>query len=63
MSIFFAALGLMLMFEGLGYALFPDGMKRAMQSMFALPSEVLRRLGLGVCVAGFILFLWAMGGF
>jgi len=49
------ALGLMFVLEGAMYALQPDGMKRMMERVIALPSGQLRALGLFIAVFGFII--------
>ncbi|MDD9901332.1 MAG: DUF2065 domain-containing protein [Alphaproteobacteria bacterium] len=48
------ALGLMLLIEGACYALFPDGMKRLLVQMLALPTEYMRTTGLVMALIGFV---------
>ncbi len=48
------ALALVLFFEGVLYALFPDGMKRMMISAMNTPSHILRIFGLGAAIIGVI---------
>lgn len=55
----FLAIGLVLFFEGVLYALFPDGMKRMMQTMMLLPSSALRTYGLIAAIAGVVL-VWLL---
>jgi uncharacterized protein YjeT (DUF2065 family) len=45
-------LALVLVVEGMLYALFPEGMKRMAAQMFALPPPVLRYAGLASAVLG-----------
>ena len=46
------AIGGAMLLEGALYALFPDGMKRAMAEMQNAPSGTLRLIGLGLAAAG-----------
>ena len=46
------ALALALAIEGAVYALFPDGMRRAMAVMLSQPAERVRLMGLLACAAG-----------
>ena len=46
------ALGLVLVIEGVLYALFPETMKRAAAKAFAVPPQALRLLGLAAAGAG-----------
>jgi len=46
------ALALAIAIEGILYALFPDGMKRMMASVFEMPSAQLRMAGLMAAVLG-----------
>ena len=48
------ALALVLFFEGVLYALFPDGMKRMMISAMNTPSHILRIFGLCAAIIGVI---------
>ncbi|MEQ8603279.1 MAG: DUF2065 domain-containing protein [Marivibrio sp.] len=53
-----SALGLVLVIEGLAYALFPDGAKRLAALAQSLPAESLRRGGLIAALVGaFIVWL------
>jgi uncharacterized protein YjeT (DUF2065 family) len=47
-----SALALAIAIEGILYALFPDGMKRMMASVFDMPSSYLRVAGLMAAVLG-----------
>jgi uncharacterized protein YjeT (DUF2065 family) len=47
------ALSLVLVIEGVLYALFPDGMKRMVSQMVLVPASVLRFAGLAAAFAGF----------
>lgn len=51
--------GLVLVVEGLIYALFPEGMKKILTRMLDIPASALRTGGLVAMVVGFGL-LWAM---
>ncbi len=52
--------GLMLVVEGLIYAIFPDAMKKILTRMLDVPSSTLRSGGLVAAVAGLGL-LWVLG--
>lgn len=56
-KLFFCAVGLAFVLEGLPWTLFPDGMRRAMQSLSASPSAVLRGMGLTAVGVG-LLVVW-----
>jgi hypothetical protein len=47
-----SALALAIVIEGILYALFPNGMKRMMASIFEMPSSNLRGAGLIAAVLG-----------
>jgi uncharacterized protein YjeT (DUF2065 family) len=53
------AFGLMLVFEGALYALFPGAMKRMMAHAMTQPDGVLRFGGLALAVFGFLV-VWAI---
>ncbi|MBM3517165.1 MAG: DUF2065 domain-containing protein [Alphaproteobacteria bacterium] len=55
------ALALVLVIEGMLYALFPDGMRRMMDLATRQPSGTLRRAGLGLAVCG-IGLVWLLRG-
>lgn len=46
------ALALMLAIEGAAYALFPDGMRRALAVMLQQPSDRIRLIGVAICAVG-----------
>ena len=50
-------LAMVLVIEGLGYALFPDGAKRMMDLVRQAPSETLRMTGLVALTVG-VLGVW-----
>jgi uncharacterized protein YjeT (DUF2065 family) len=52
MTTVFLAIGLVLILEGLLYALFPDGVKRMMAFALEQPEQQLRNLGLVVALIG-----------
>ncbi len=53
------AIGLVLVLEGIIYALFPEGMQRMMAQMIAMPPAVLRRTGLVFAFMGCII-VWVV---
>ncbi|MDE0924182.1 DUF2065 domain-containing protein [Aurantimonas coralicida] len=52
MSDFVAALGLVLVIEGVVYCLFPDGVRRKARTAAMLPDRSLRIGGLAAAIAG-----------
>jgi len=58
---FLTALALVLVIEGVIYALFPDAMKRAMLRLMDAPSGTLRAAGLGAAVIG-VFLVWLLRG-
>lgn len=61
MEDFVTAIGLVLVIEGALYALFPEGMQRMMAQALEMPPTFLRKTGLIVAVAGFVV-VWLMRG-
>jgi uncharacterized protein len=55
MKLFLSALGLMLIFEGLPYFMFPDKLKGWLNRLLKLPDSQLRWFGLVSLVVGVIL--------
>lgn len=55
-EIILAALALVLVIEGLAYALFPDGIKRMLLAIREVPAPTLQLLGLAAALTGVILF-------
>jgi uncharacterized protein YjeT (DUF2065 family) len=55
----YLALALVLVIEGSLYALFPEGMKRAMITVLEQPATVIRPVGLGVALFGLFL-VWLL---
>ena len=53
----FTALALVIVIEGLIYALFPDAMKRMMASILRFPSSSIRSAGLLAAIVGLVL-IW-----
>ena len=51
------SLALVLVIEGILYALFPDGMKRVATRTLAVPPQVLRMAGLGAACVG-VMLVW-----
>jgi uncharacterized protein YjeT (DUF2065 family) len=56
-SDFLSALGLVMVIEGVLYALFPEQMKRLMLMMSAQPANLLRGVGLGAAALG-VVIVW-----
>jgi uncharacterized protein YjeT (DUF2065 family) len=54
---FGTAMALLLVIEGVAYALFPDGMKKLVAQMLPVPASTLRMLGLVAACAG-VGFVW-----
>ena len=61
MADFATALALVLVLEGLLYALFPEAMQRMMRIALEAPSTVLRNGGLAAAILGFIV-VWLIRG-
>jgi uncharacterized protein len=51
------ALALVLVIEGVLYALFPEGMRRVVVQMLTVPGPILRALGLGAACVG-VIVVW-----
>lgn len=61
MSEFLTALALAMVIEGLLYALFPNGMKKAMLHMLAQPLNSVRMMGLLLAAIG-VFCVWLIRG-
>jgi hypothetical protein len=61
MADFIAALGLVLVIEGLVFAAFPAASKRAVALMLETPESQLRAVGVGSAVLG-VLVVWLARG-
>ena len=61
MADFATALALVLVIEGLLYALFPEAMQRMMRVALEAPPNVLRNGGLAAAILGFIV-VWLIRG-
>lgn len=61
MSELIVAVGLVMVLEGLLYAVFPGGLKRMMAVAQTLPDETLRRAGLGALALG-VVIVWLVRG-
>ncbi|MBG51661.1 MAG: DUF2065 domain-containing protein [Alphaproteobacteria bacterium] len=57
MTDFLVALGLVLVLEGLLYALFPGAMKRMVMLVLTMPDEAIRRSGLVALALG-VVIVW-----
>ncbi len=55
------ALALVLVIEGVVYALFPHGMKRMLEQVMTLSPSALRRAGLVSAIAG-VFLVWLLRG-
>jgi hypothetical protein len=55
------ALALILVIEGVVYALFPEGMKRILAQVMTLPPASLRNAGLTFAIVGLVL-VWLVRG-
>ena len=64
MSTVLLALGLVMIVEGLAYALAPSLVERMLEMLRALPEQAVRQLGLLIVVSGLILvwIAWQLGG-
>ncbi|MBV6632078.1 MAG: DUF2065 domain-containing protein [Alphaproteobacteria bacterium] len=56
------AIALVMLLEGVAYALFPDAMRNAMRQMLSLPNEALRLMGM-IAVTLAVCVLWLMGNY
>jgi uncharacterized protein YjeT (DUF2065 family) len=56
-EIVLTALALILVIEGVIYALFPDGMKKVMAAMQEIPASTLRSFGLSAAITG-VIIVW-----
>lgn len=56
-EIVLTALALVLVIEGAAYALFPEGIKRAMAAMQQIPASTLRSFGLAAALTG-VVIVW-----
>ncbi|GLK68197.1 DUF2065 domain-containing protein [Hansschlegelia plantiphila] len=61
MTDFFAALGLVLAIEGLLFAGFPAGAKKASANIVGTPDQTLRVVGIVSAIVG-VLIVWAVRG-
>ena len=61
MDDFIAALGLVLVIEGIVFALFPDGLKRKLIAALEMPASSLRTIGLLSAFTG-LLIVWLVRG-
>jgi uncharacterized protein YjeT (DUF2065 family) len=56
-EIVLTALALVLVIEGAAYALFPEGIKRAMAAIQQIPASTLRSFGLAAALTG-VIIVW-----
>lgn len=61
LELFLRALGLAIVLEGLCWALFPGGMRRAVSQLLPLPESSLRLVGLAALGVGLLLVRLASG--
>ncbi len=57
MTDFFVAIGLAVAIEGILYALFPEGMKRMLMQVLAMPPAAIRTAGLTAAMIG-VVVVW-----
>lgn len=57
MGFILLAIGIVLIFEGLVYALAPSLLERLLEAIRTLPKGALRQIGVLACVAGLVL-IW-----
>ncbi|ABG31532.1 DUF2065 domain-containing protein [Roseobacter denitrificans] len=64
MSTILLALGLVMIIEGLAYALAPSLIERMLEMLRSLPETAVRQMGLLIAVSGLILVwaAWQLGG-
>jgi uncharacterized protein YjeT (DUF2065 family) len=55
MSFFLCVIGMVMIVEGVPYFAFPDRMKPWLQKIIETPDGSLRRIGLGLMIAGLLL--------
>lgn len=55
------ALGLAIAIEGMLYALFPDGMRRALAAVLEQPASLVRSAGLAMAAVG-VVIVWLVRG-
>jgi uncharacterized protein len=60
-TLFFSALALAVVIEGLVYAAFPEQMKKALAAILAMPVSTIRAAALACAAAGLVL-LWFIRG-
>ncbi|MDQ7001180.1 MAG: DUF2065 family protein [Ghiorsea sp.] len=58
MNDFWAALGLVLVLEGVLYALFPQAMKNMLQNIGKIPMSSLRLMGIFSLAVGWMIVWW-----
>jgi uncharacterized protein YjeT (DUF2065 family) len=56
-----AAIGLILVLEGIAYGLFPDFMRRAAYEISRADSDLIRMVGLGAAIGGAAVFWFVRG--
>ena len=61
MTDFFVAIGLAIAIEGILYALFPNGMKKMMMQVLAMPSPSVRTAGITAAMIG-VALVWLVRG-
>lgn len=61
MTDFLVAIGLAITLEGILYAVFPDGMKKMMMQILAMPSNSVRSAGITAAMIG-VALVWLVRG-
>ena len=55
------AIGLLLVLEGILYAVAPDAMRRVLQLVLSQPEQTIRMAGIGTAMAGLLVVLLVRG--
>jgi uncharacterized protein YjeT (DUF2065 family) len=63
MDFFLCVIGMVMIVEGLPYFAFPDRMKEMMARVLEMPDQSLRKVGLGLMLAGLFLAYIGRGYF
>lgn len=58
LKLFLLAIGIVLVIEGMPYALFPAGMKKVLMQLPTVSDRGLRIFGILAAITGFIIILW-----
>ena len=58
LKILFLSLGIMLLFEGLLYTLFPNQMKKMMQMVLLIDNQKIRNIAIFFSIIGFVIIYY-----